>query len=77
MIAHGLYNLDPQPLLQLIKSLQEQIKVTIDQLAYCHRSQRSLKNYSMINFLNIWKTNYHHSYVVSGRNIVLNMRYCT
>ena len=28
----------------------------------------------MINFQNIWKTNYHHSYVVSGRNIVLIVR---
>ena len=32
MIVHGLYNFDPQALLRLIKNLQEQIKVTIDQL---------------------------------------------
>ena len=57
------------------KNFQEQIKVTIDMLVYCPLSLRFLKNYSMINFQNIWKTNYHHSYVVSKRNIVLNLRY--
>ena len=40
MIAHGPYNLDLQALLRLIKNLQGQIKVTIDQLVYCPRSQK-------------------------------------